>query len=81
MNEVVFERKTFNDEKEFPADIRRKGRRWSQIGFNNRCKSALKISVNQREKKKYFPQIFAEKVADDRRLVFIIRVNQRLKSL
>gem|GEM_PF-3525927 len=27
MNEVVFERKTFNDEKEFPADIRRKGRR------------------------------------------------------
>ncbi len=30
--------------------------------------------------KKNFPQIFAEKVADDRRLVLIIGANQRLKS-
>jgi len=35
-----------------------------------------KLSIER----KYFPQIFAEKVADDRRLFFIIRVNQRLKS-
>jgi hypothetical protein len=35
----------------------------------NQCELTLKIRVNQQEKREYFPQIFAEKVADDRRLV------------